>query len=114
MFAMVGILNTAIHWALFVLLYYRFDVAQSHANLAAFACAVTFSFFANAKVTFQSPISLSRYIAYVGFLGLIAYSIGLIADLNSARAIYTLGSFSIISFCIGFLYSRYFIFKMEA
>ncbi|MCW2484130.1 GtrA family protein, partial [Candidatus Symbiopectobacterium sp. NZEC135] len=53
----IGIINTVIHWAVFGALVYLAAYDQSVGNLIAFLVAVTFSFFANAKFTFQARAS---------------------------------------------------------
>lgn len=40
----IGVLNTALHWAIFALCVYGFQTSQALANVAGFAVAVSFSF----------------------------------------------------------------------
>lgn len=65
----VGILNTLIHWLVFSLCYYIFSFEQSISNLIGFVIAVIFSFFMNAKFTFNQQISSIKFISYIGFMG---------------------------------------------
>ena len=112
-FAIVGILNTAIHWAIFALCISLLDFKQSMSNLAGFMVAVTFSFFTNAKVTFASPVSISRYVRFTLFMGMLAYGIGFIAERFSAPPVFTLIIFSGVSLVLGYLFSRNFVFQEE-
>jgi len=89
-------------------------MGQALANLLAFACAVTVSFFANARLTFQSQPSLRRYVSYVLFLGVLAWVSGAIAERAGLPALVTLIGFSAISLIVGFLYSRFIIFAEPA
>ena len=57
----IGVLNTVIHWAVFYLILCTSDATQSLANFGAFCVAVTFSFFANARWTFNSETTTLRY-----------------------------------------------------
>lgn len=109
-YACIGVANTLIHWAVFAATYYIVD-EQSISNLVGFCAAVSFSFFANARFTFKSQPTTGRYIAYVLFLGALSYGIGGIADASGLPALATLVVFSALSLVIGFLYSRYFVFR---
>lgn len=107
----VGVLNTAIHWVCFGILFHFFDVSQALSNIAAFCVAVTFSFFANAKWTFNSQATLGRYIAFVLFMGVMAGVVGYIADRLSTPPLITLIVFSGFSLVAGFIYSKLIVFK---
>lgn len=109
----VGVINTAIHWAVFLILFHFFEASQSIANLTAFCFAVTFSFFVNAKWTFQSDATLMKYILYVCFMGVLAWGVGWIADFSAFPPVATLILFSFISLICGFFYSKFFVFKVR-
>lgn len=109
-YTMIGVLNTGLHWSVFFLLVSLVGTGQGPANLVAFACAVTFSFFANAKITFRSRASLGRYVGYVLFLGALAWGMGAAAEHVDLPPLVTLVAFSATSLVAGFLYSRYVIF----
>jgi len=106
----VGILNTAIHWVIFFILV-RFDLSQSLSNLFAFASAVSFSFYANGKYTFKSKTSLRRYSIFTAFMGFIAFAFGSAADYLELPGLVTLILFSGTSLVVGFLFSKYVVFK---
>lgn len=109
----MGVLNTSVHWLIFLALINISSVGQAIANLLAFICAVTISFFANAKITFRRQTSLRRYLTYVLFLGALAWAIGKGAERTGLPAIITLIGFSVISLVTGFLYSRFIVFNKE-
>lgn len=106
----IGVLNTAIHWLSFAGFVW-FGLGQAMANLLAFCIAVTFSFFANARWTFESSASLSRYLMYVGFMGALALGIGWAADRAHLHPLVTLIGFSAVSLVCGYTYSRLVVFK---
>lgn len=107
----IGVVNTALHWLIFGLCFTLLNLNQSTANLTAFLVAVTFSFFMNAKFTFnQAPTGL-KYILFTVFMGFLSYITGLISDKLSLHPILTLLSFSIISLAFGYLYSKWIVFK---
>lgn len=106
----VGVINTLIHWISFAFLIER-GMQQSLSNLIAFCVAVTFSFFANAKWTFDSEATTIRYIMYVFFMGMVAVMIGSYGDRMKINPIVTLIVFSAISLVCGFVYSKYIIFR---
>jgi len=109
-YASVGVINTLLHWASFYLAYLWLD-SQSLSNLIAFTIAVTFSFFVNARWTFRSQATARRYIIFVVFMGALSWSIGEFADTIHLPPLLTLISFSALSLVLGFLYSRYCVFR---
>ncbi|APS98000.1 GtrA family protein [Klebsiella pneumoniae] len=109
-YASVGAVNTLIHWIIFAALYSQ-GFNQSMSNFAAFCCAVTFSFFANAKWTFDAETTTFRYIIYLFFMGGMASTVGMYADRSHSSPVITLIAFSAISMVCGFIYSKYIVFK---
>ncbi|ARD61546.1 translocase [Kosakonia radicincitans DSM 16656] len=107
----VGVLNTAIHWLCFAAMLHFFDASQAIANVVAFCVAVTFSFFANARFTFNSQATTGRYIAFVAFMGVMAMLTGFIADQFNAPPLVTLIAFSAFSLVAGFIYSKLIVFR---
>ncbi len=107
----VGVINTLIHWLIFSVCVYGLHVNQAMANFSGFVFAVSFSFFLNARYTFKAGTTTLRYMIYVGFMGALSLTIGRIADWIELNPIITLISFSLISLVIGFIYSRYIVFR---
>lgn len=110
----VGVINTAIHWLVFIIAYNAFQSTQALANFGAFCVAVTFSFFANARWTFDSEATTIRYMLYVFFIGTLASAIGWYGDSFSLNPAVTMIIFSGISLTCGFIFSRFFIFRCSA
>lgn len=106
----VGVINTLIHWVTFIACI-QYGQPQSLANFLAFCVAVTFSFFANAKWTFNAEATTIRYMMYVFFMGMIAVLVGSFADRFNAPPVVTLMIFSVISLLFGFISSTYIIFR---
>lgn len=109
-YASVGVVNTLIHWTVFGILVFM-GANQSVANLAAFAVAVTFSFLANSRWTFNSVVTPRRYLFYVAFMGASAAAMGWAADRAFLHPFLTLVAFSLFSLVAGFLYSKFFVFR---
>lgn len=107
----VGVINTLLHWLVFALFIYIFDLSQAVVNVIAFCIAVTFSFFANAKFTFKKKATGIRYLFFIFLMGILSYLTGIMADMVNFPPIITLISFSFISLIIGFIFSKFFIFK---
>lgn len=112
-FASVGVLNTIIHWSTFYFLFKFLDVRQALSNLLAFTVAVNFSFFANQKYTFKTYASMSRYIVFVLFMGLMSFLIGFLSDHLRLPGLFTLVSFSGLSLVLGFLFSHFIVFPED-
>lgn len=107
----IGVINTIIHWIIFSGCFILLNINQSISNLLAFIIAVTFSFFMNAKFTFNKRPTGIRYILFAFFIGGLSFMTGRLEDQFSIKPIITLIAFSLLSFTLGFLYSKYVVFK---
>lgn len=107
----IGVINTLIHWVVFGAIYYGLHANQALSNFSAFCVAVTFSFFANARFTFQAQATTIRYMMYVFFMGALSCIVGWGADKSGLPPLFTLISFSAISLICGFFYSKFIVFK---
>lgn len=107
----IGLINTLVHWGFFLALHAGVGISQAYSNLAAFSVAVSFSFYANARYTFKAQTSWSRYLLFVGFMGLLSLGIGYAADVLIFPALLTLVLFSGISLVCGYLYSKHVVFR---
>ncbi|MCU1749561.1 GtrA family protein [Pseudomonas sp. 6D_7.1_Bac1] len=110
-FVSVGLLNTLIHWSTFFVLHTAMGFRQAPSNFVGFCLAVSFSFYANARYTFKQKTSVSRYLLFVGFMGLMSYGVGYVADQLLLPGLMTLVVFSGISLVCGFFYSKFFVFR---
>jgi putative flippase GtrA len=108
----VGVINTLLHWLVFAILFF-WGTSQAIANLVAFCVAVTFSFFVNARWTFNAQATTFRYVLYVIFMGAMAVSVGKIADRAHINPVITLIAFSAISLVAGFIYSNFIVFRVK-
>lgn len=107
----VGVINTGIHWLVFAGAVYLMHLSQAVSNLVAFSIAVTFSFFANAKFTFNAKATTKGYLLFVTFMGFMSILVGYLSDHYKISPLITLVEFSAISLICGFLFSNYVIFK---
>lgn len=106
-YLLVGILNTAIHAAVFTAMQLFAGTDQAISNLTAFLVALSFSFMANARYTFRASASPLRYLMFVAGMGSLSVAVGSIADLQSWRPMVTVVVYSAISLVLGFLLSRW-------
>lgn len=109
-YALIGVLNTAIHWGSFYLLFY-FNSNQGLSNSIAFLIAVTFSYFVNAKLNFKAPLDLFKYLCFVAFMAVLAFATGYCAELFELPPLLMLILFSGISLILGFLFSKWVVFR---
>lgn len=110
-YGLTGMLNTLVHWLVFFIGYSLFHLNQASANAVAFTCAVTVSFFINARWTFSSPVSLKRYLLWASFMALFALFTGWCGDILALNPFLTLIIFSALSLVIGFFFANRFVFR---
>ncbi|KAB8313811.1 GtrA family protein [Erwinia endophytica] len=111
-YSSIGVINTLVHWLVFVVFYLQ-GASQLIANLAAFCVAVTFSFFFNARWTFNTEPTTIRYVLYVFFMGSVAAGVGRLADHAHFAPLITLITFSLTSLISGFFYSNFIVFRVK-
>ncbi len=109
-YLLVGLLNTGTHWGLFALVYGQ-GASQAVANLAGFLAAVTLSFYLNARWTFKSRMSGVRYFVMLGFMATLSALTGYLADRIMLAPVLTLVLFSATSLVLGYLFTKYYVFK---
>ena len=107
----IGVLNTLLHWGVFFLCVLLLSINQSVANVIAFLVAVSFSFMMNAKFTFNREATGSRYLLFILFMGAFSYLVGYCADQFNLFPLITLIVFSSLSLVLGFIYSKFIVFK---
>ena len=110
LYTIIGIANTLIHFIVFFIFVY-FSFSNAVSNIVAFFSAATFSFFANAKWTFQKQTNKKRYILFLLTMGSLAFMTGWVTDDFNVPAIFAVILFSFISWFIGFIASKKLIFK---
>ncbi|MFC3072972.1 GtrA family protein [Shinella pollutisoli] len=110
---LIGLLNTLIHWIIFLILLKFYGFSQAASNIAAFAFAVTFSYFANAAFTFKSRMRVGRYALFIAILGGLAAATGAISERYDLPPLVTLVVFSSVSLAVGFITSKFLVFGAE-
>lgn len=106
----IGIINTLIHWVVFYLVFSIVN-EQSASNLVGFSVSVIFSFIMNSKYTFKQNATTGRFLSFTLFMGALSYGVGSISDKLDLPKLFTLVFFSGISLVLGFLYSKFIVFK---
>lgn len=110
-YTLIGVGNTAIHWAVFGILFAVLSFSQAASNTVAFLVAVSVSYFLNARFTFKVQPRGMRYALFVAFMGFLSYGTGWIGDRLAVPALVTLIAFSAISLILGFIYSKLIVFR---
>ncbi|ELJ8838816.1 GtrA family protein [Vibrio parahaemolyticus] len=110
-YALVGFVNTGVHFISFFFLI-ALGYVQSISNLVAFSIAVSCSYLLNAKFTFKAQYKLAEYAVYVLFMGFLSYLIGSFGDYLMLPSLISLITFSALSLVIGYRFSK-FLFKKE-
>ncbi len=109
-YALIGVFNTTIHWVVFYI-FYSLNLEQSYCNILAFMCAASFSYLANSKYNFGIKPKKEKYICFIIGMGLINYLIGFNSEIFGLSPLFTLVTSSVSSLFLGFIFSRFFIFR---
>ncbi len=110
-YILIGFFNTLLHSFVFFTIYLYYNFNQSTSNFIAFFIAVSFSYLINSKYNFKSKYNVKKYLYFVLLMGLISFVIGFISDQNQINPFATIIIFTLISLTLGFILSKYFIFK---
>lgn len=106
-YAVIGLVNTFIHWQVFFVLVNAAELTQATSNFAAFCAAASFSFYANALYTFDAKVSILRYLLFVCVMGVLSFGVGFLADQWRIHGLLTVTTFSLLSLFCGFLFSSF-------
>lgn len=110
LYSLIGIFNTLLHALVFFILV-SLSVSSAWANIGAFIVAATFSFFANAKWTFNRITNKKRYALFMITMGGLALITGWLTDYLKLPPMIAVILFSFISWIVGFIFSKKIIFK---
>jgi putative flippase GtrA len=110
-YTVIGVANTLIHWQIFFLLSVAAGWRQAVSNLAAFCVAASFSFYMNALYTFDSKLSVGGYLLFMAAMGALSYGVGYLGDVWRLHGLLTVALFSALSLVLGFLFSKYVVFR---
>ncbi|WHS59263.1 GtrA family protein [Pseudomonas sp. G2-4] len=110
-YSLVGLANTLIHWQIFFVLRVAFGLNQAMSNFTAFCVAASFSFYVNALYTFEAKTSALGYVLFLGVMGALSFTVGYLGDRWHVHGLLTVAVFSLLSLVIGFLLSRFVVFR---
>lgn len=113
-YSIIGLLNTALHWGVFLFLTFAINQTQSVSNFIAFVIAASFSFYANARWNFSQKMNTGRYLLWLVIMGSMAILSGWAGEYCHIPAILTLIAFSFSSLLIGFIFAKFIVFKERA
>ncbi|SEJ15336.1 GtrA family protein [Pseudomonas sp. NFACC07-1] len=108
---LVGLANTLIHWQIFFVLRVAFGFNQAMSNFTAFCVAASFSFYVNALYTFEAKTSALGYVFFLCIMGALSFIVGYLGDRWYVHGLLTVAVFSLLSLVIGFLLSRFVVFR---
>lgn len=110
-YSLVGQANTLIHWQIFFVLRVGIGLDQATSNFFAFCVAASFSFYVNALYTFEAKHSASRHVLFLSMMGVLSFIVGHLGDHWQLHGLLTVAVFSLMSLVIGFLFSRFVMFR---
>ncbi len=109
-YALIGVFNTSIHWIVFYV-FYSLNFEQSYCNILAFMCAASSSYQVNSRYNFRIKPKKTKYICFIIGMGIINYLIGFNSENIGLSPLLTLVTSSVSSLFLGFIFSRFFIFR---
>ncbi|MFW8631291.1 GtrA family protein [Vibrio natriegens] len=109
-YALIGVFNTSIHWIVFYV-FYSLNFEQSYCNILAFMCAASSSYQVNSRYNFRIKPKKTKYICFIIGMGIINYLIGFNSENIGLSPLFTLVTSSVSSLFLGFIFSRFFIFR---
>lgn len=111
LYSLIGVLNTFIHIVVFSLLVAN-DVSATWANGVAFLSTATFSYWANARWTFQQSYqNLSSYMIFVAWMGGLAIFSGWLVDYLAWTSWLAIPFFMGLSVVLGFFGVKKLVFR---
>ncbi|WP_367882957.1 GtrA family protein [Parasutterella excrementihominis] len=108
LYCFIGIINTGIHFFVFIFAANYFS--QTISNCLAFSFAVVFSFFCNSIFTFKKEPSKKRFIKMYLSMLLVSAGFGYIGDFFNLYPLITILIYFVLNPIIGFVVTKYFVF----
>lgn len=109
-YGIIGIINTSFHASIFFCLTFK-GVSQALSNCIAFSCAVCLSYILNTYFTFKQKPVFRKFFRMFGVMLGISYLCGILADITNIPSWITFVLYCLISYLVGFILSKYFVFK---
>ena len=110
LYGLIGVLNTGVHFIVFMGVYQIID-SQTISNFIAFCAAVVFSFFMNAKFTFQKRPTAKMFVKMFFVMSLLSLGAGYVGDLFTVHPLITFVGYCAFSYLVGFVLSKTFVYK---
>jgi putative flippase GtrA len=110
-YTIIAVANALIHWQIFYVLTVAAELSQAISNLVSFCVAASFSFYVNALYTFESKAAALGYLLFLGFMGVVSYCVGHIADLWQVHGLVTVTSFWLLYLIGELFFSRFVVFR---
>lgn len=110
LYGLIGLLNTGVHFIVFMGVYQVIE-SQTISNFIAFCTAVVFSFFMNAKFTFQKRPTLKMFVKMFFVMSLLSLGAGYVGDLFAVHPLITFVGYCVFSYLVGFVLSKTFVYK---
>ncbi len=107
---LVGIINTSVHWSIFFVVFHFYGL-QSVANALAFVASVLTSYVLNSLFTFKQTLAGKKFILFTLFMGCMNICLGFVADIFTLHPLITLVFSSGFSLVVGFLFSKFVVFR---
>lgn len=115
-FAIIGVINTALHAVMLVLCVELLIIDSTLANAIAFMAANIFSYFANSKITFKSVVSFRRYVSFfsASILSLLlTITISYISNCYALHYLIGFGFIIVLVPAISFIVMKFFVFSEQ-
>jgi putative flippase GtrA len=120
-YSIIGVINTAIDFSLFLSLCLSFEIPAWQANLVSYSTAVVFSFFANRRFTFRPATrsgagtidQFGRFLV-VSLMGLAASSLIIYLLSPSTGKLLAKAVAIPVTLCLGFTVTRIWVFPEKA
>lgn len=110
LYGTIGVLNTFVHWAVFLGVINSICSSYTIANAAGFIISASLSYLLNSTYTFKNPGKVSIYWIYNLLILLIAAGVGFVGEINELHPFIVLTSFSFSSLVVGFIFNKRYVF----
>lgn len=108
---LIGILNTLIHWLMYLTLTLYLYLESIYANFISFFISSTFSYILNSKINYKVAVKKSSYLKFIIIIGFLSIIIsGIFSYLNISN-IFMLIFYTFTNVFLGYFFTKKMVFK---
>lgn len=108
---LIGILNTLMHWSIYLILTLHFNYHSEYSNFISFLISASLSYILNSKMNYKTKINKRSYFKFMLIIGFISIFIAKLFLYLGINNLIMLISYTILNVFLGYFFTKKMVFK---